>query len=610
MLLRLVLTLGRMLREVFWFWPQPTQVLERQVGLVLQNFSFALACACGGGWVIAIALLGQPSRFFLQWVLLNTAYTLLSIYVARRAARLPDMRQCAQRLTAAMFGLGCLWGLAAVGVVLRYPTQHLLVFAMVGSAVIAGALGFAAPYLPVYTAFMAPFLAVLWAISLWKYGADVFVALSWGIPIYLVALLYFSANYYRSTLASIHLQFANQHLLTELTEQNRIAQTARQAAEDAVRAKNKFLAAASHDLRQPIHALGLFLDAMDSRSLPPRKQEILGNAVSALDSCREMLEALLDYSRIEAGIVESQPVDFALQPMLFRLLKQFGQEADQRNLVLRLHDTALMAHADPMLVELIVRNFLMNAMRYTERGGVLMAVRKVASLQEVCVEVWDTGIGIAPEHQQEVFREFYQLGNAERDQRQGLGLGLAIVDGLARKMQARVSLRSQPQRGSVFRLHLPWVHVDRAAAPQVKLPVAASHSNLAGIRLLAIDDNTAIRQAIVVILEQQGCDVRVFANIDAALAEAEDFAPHVVVTDYRLQGERTGGDAIRLLRAVLGEELPAIVLTGDTAPERLREAHSIRAELLHKPIASDKLIDSIARGVAARRSASPLVALA
>lgn len=248
-----------------------------------------------------------------------------------------------------------------------------------------------------------------------------------------------------------------QLFISEMNLHNQIKEVekSKQEAETANTAKSHFLAAASHDLRQPIHALGLFLGAMDRGNLNSLQQEILANADKSIHTCQEMLESLLNFSRIEANVIQATPENFALQPLLHKLHAEFCTAMTDTKLDLRLHDTSAWVRADPLLAELILRNLLANALRYTDKGGVLVGVRVHHSTQEAIVEVWDTGIGIAPEHQQVIFREFHQLGNPERDHRKGLGLGLAISEGLCQHLGGRISLRSHPGRGSVFRLHLP-----------------------------------------------------------------------------------------------------------------------------------------------------------
>ena len=248
-----------------------------------------------------------------------------------------------------------------------------------------------------------------------------------------------------------------QHLVDERTAQviqaKQVAEEAQLVAERANAAKSKFLAAASHDLRQPIHAQGLFLGVLARSELTVYQRELLSSARAALEASGEMLNTLLDFSRIEAGVIKPQIRSFLLQPLLNKIENEFAPQADAKGLVYRTRETFLAVQSDPMLVELILRNLVSNAIRYTEHGGVLVGCRQRGN--KVVLEVWDTGIGIEPTHQQEVFREFHQLGNPERDTRKGLGLGLAISDGLARALNHGLSLASKPGRGTVFRLTVP-----------------------------------------------------------------------------------------------------------------------------------------------------------
>ncbi|MDO8262270.1 MAG: ATP-binding protein [Gallionella sp.] len=393
--------------------------------------------------------------------------------------------------------------------------------------------------------------------------------------------------------AKLQQESANlQHLIEERTIQvmqaKQLAEAAQHEAERANKAKSKFLAAASHDLRQPIHAQGLFLGVLSRTELTADQHELLSCARAASEASGEMLNTLLDFSRIEAGVVKPQVQSFLLQPLFNKIENEFAPQADAKGLVYRSRETPLAAQSDPMLVELILRNLVSNAIRYTEHGGVLVACRQRGN--QAVLEVWDTGIGIEPAHQQEVFHEFHQLGNPERDTRKGLGLGLAISDGLARTLDHGLSLASTPLCGSVFRLALP---IATAALP-IKGPVAArGNTGALNARILVIDDDEAVRAAMLHLLRNWGCECEAAESIEDALAMARTHAPDVIVSDYRLREQRTGAEAIAALRALLGSSLPALLITGDTAPERLREAQASGIPLLHKPVSPSELYSGL-----------------
>jgi len=372
------------------------------------------------------------------------------------------------------------------------------------------------------------------------------------------------------------------------------------AAQDAVRAKNRFLAGASHDLRQPVQALNLFLETLRGAGLTPQQTAILEQARAASTASREMLDTLMDYSRIEAGVLKPKAQPVALAPLLRRLEKEYGPQADAKGLVFRLHDSEDWVHADQTLLFMLLRNLVSNALRYTEHGGVLLGVRRRGGQR--CIEIWDTGIGIAAQHHELVFQEFRQVDEDSDLGHKGLGLGLAIVRELADLLNAQVALASKPGRGSVFRVSLaaqaapldgpilapgPW---DEEGEPAVL--------QLPGLAVLVVDDEPLVRQGLASMLEQWQCQVTSAATLGQVQrllghAQASGGAlPDVVLTDLRLSRTEDGGMVVQAVRAAIAgcprwqqQPLPIyVILTGDTAPERLQMADSLGATLMHKPI--------------------------
>ncbi len=377
-------------------------------------------------------------------------------------------------------------------------------------------------------------------------------------------------------------------MVTQLRAQTQRALLAQEAAERASQDKSRFLAAASHDLRQPLHAMGLFLETLLRTPLNEHQSTVLGHARSASGAAAEMLSTLLDYSRLEAGVIKAHRAPFAVQPLLSALEQEFGAQADASALVYRTRETSAAALADKSLVDLVMRNLISNALRYTHQGGVLIACRRRAG--RLALEVWDTGVGIPPQQTEEIFREFHQLGNPERDRRKGLGLGLAIVKRLAAEMNTQVEVRSREGRGSVFRLWLPtW---SGALLVDDGPDTSDTTRQLCGLRVLAIDDDEAVCLGMQALLQSWGCLCTAAASAQAALAQytAHTRPPDLIITDYRLRHEETGKEALQVLRAHWGEHIPAIILTGDTSPQRLRDAQSTAALLLHKPVSSSQLM--------------------
>ena len=361
-----------------------------------------------------------------------------------------------------------------------------------------------------------------------------------------------------------------------------------QNTEDANTAKSKFLAAASHDLRQPIHAQGLFLDVLARTELTTHQTELLNNARSASAASSDMLNTLLDFSRIEAGVIEPQIVACKLQPIFHKIENDLAPLADAKNIVYRSRDTFFFVQSDSMLLELILRNLVSNAIRYTNKGGVLVACRRHQN--SAVIEVWDTGIGIKPEDQKTVFREFHQLGNPERDSQKGMGLGLAIADGLARTLGHDLTLASTPERGSVFRLTLPLA-TSATLAEEVEAPL--DQSLLRNVRVLVIDDDEVVRVGMLLLLQDWGCLCETAGTIEDALALAQANPPDLIISDYRLREHRTGVEAISELRSLINHSLPALLITGNTDSERLREAKSSGLPILHKPVLPSQLYQKL-----------------
>lgn len=449
-------------------------------------------------------------------------------------------------------------------------------------AVLAGVAGSSmaslAPVLPVFIAFALFEFATVGS-KLWLLGNPAYQALGIAGALYIATLMGQARSSAQAARAAIDLRFENLALIDQLQASTAEAQAARRDAEQASLAKSRFLAAASHDLRQPIHAQGLFLEVLARTRLTTTQYDALANARATWQASAEMLDTLLDFSRIEAGVVEPQIEPFFLQPLLNKIENELAPQADAKGIVYRSIDTEVMALSDPALVGLVLRNLVSNAIRYTRRGGVLIACRKRGG--KAVLEVWDTGIGIDPSQQEAVFREFHQLGNAERDRRKGLGLGLAIAQGLARTLQQELTLSSRPGRGSVFRLSLPIAPLGTLARRPAAAPVAAQ---IFDVRVLVIDDDESVRTGMQQLLTAWGCECDVADSIEEALALARQRPPAVVISDYRLRGHQNGAEAIAALRAEHGNALPALLITGDTAPQRLREARATGVPLLHKPV--------------------------
>jgi two-component system, sensor histidine kinase len=482
---------------------------------------------------------------------------------------------------------GAAWGaLAWTGFDPASTANSILVVAVL-SGIVGNAMSMLSPVLSVFAIFCLCELGAL-ALRAWSLDELPFRTLSLAVVVYFFSLLSQGRNSARAARAAIQLRFDNIGLIRQLRVESDKTRQALRAAEQANLAKSRFLAAASHDLRQPIHAQGLFLEVLARSPLDDNQRTVLASARAASEASAGMLHTLLDFSRIEAGVIEPQIEAFALQPLLAKLESELAPQANAKGLVYRTRDSGLALRSDRGLLELIVRNLVTNAVRYTEQGGVLVACRRRGA--HALLEVWDSGIGIAPGQQEEVFREFHQLGNPERDRQKGLGLGLSIARGLAQLLGHELTLASRPGRGSVFRLAVPLASMPALSGP----PVAAAPARRAlPLRVLVIDDDAIVRASMQQLLAGWGCDCRLADSIEPALALTQTWQPDLIISDYRLREQRTGAEAIAMLRAQAGRAVPALLITGDTAPARLREARASGVPLLHKPASPEQLYRSM-----------------
>lgn len=365
----------------------------------------------------------------------------------------------------------------------------------------------------------------------------------------------------------------------------------KEEAEKANFDKSRFLAAASHDLRQPMHALGLFIGELHSRLDSPEQRKIAAKVEESVEAMSSLLDALLDISKLDAGVVIPQVREVHLDAMMRRLVQDFAPVAQRKHITLRIHCHDAMALSDPMLLERILLNLLGNALRYTPQSGtVLLACRRRGD--NLRIEVRDNGIGIPEAEQQNVFREFVQLANSARDRSKGLGLGLAIVDRLARLLRHPLSLRSAPNRGSVFAITVPRIFgVDELLAEPVNVPAPnalARHDRLENIRVLVVDDDLLVRTSTAGILESWGCHVSVAECLQEVYDKFPDANFDLVICDYRLPD----GDGLALAERIRqqGAIQPAFILvSGDTAPELLQAVNDRGHHLLHKPVRPAKL---------------------
>lgn len=567
-------------------------VRVEQAKLIHRNIPTAVI----GGFIVACVTAGifslvAPAGNVFSWLfaaLLLSCYRMLTWWKARRAL---DTHVDAQRwLRDAIIGAalsGVLWGTGSffLSPSENFSFQILYVWAVVMMSV-AAMFSFSAFY-PCFLAFLVPWVLPV-MVELGMHNTPVHWGVAIGILLFAAVAARFVWTFNQVFLDSLKLRFENVDLVTQLTVQ-------KEAAEAANLAKSRFLAVASHDLRQPMHALNLYVGSLAGLDLSERARKLLGNVRQCGEAMDKMFRALLDVSRLDAGIVQPETRAFSMQSMLDRVRMEFEPQARDKGLTLRVVSCSATVHSDPAMVERMLRNLVLNAVLHTVSGKVLVGCRRRKG--RLHIKVHDTGPGIPRELHGKVFEEFFQIGNPERDRTKGLGLGLAIVSRLARLLSINVTLESEPGKGAMFAFELPRVRQDDVPIHMRTDPNMRARNNLEGMMVVVIDDEAPILDAMRELLEMWGCRVVTATSGDEALKKlgSSTRAPDMLVCDYRLRGNEDGIGVVGALRAEFNDDIPAVLITGDTGPERIREIQASGLKVLHKPLQENELRSVLSR---------------
>jgi len=360
----------------------------------------------------------------------------------------------------------------------------------------------------------------------------------------------------------------------------------KQRAEEANIAKSIFLAAASHDLRQPLHSLSLFTGILEERINESENRDIVTNINKSVSALEDLFSALLDISRLDAQVVVPKVTCFDLSKLMQRLGNEFTPMFKEKGINFRLHCQQLAVETDPVLLETIVRNLVSNSLRYTNSGFVSVTCVKRAN--HVKIKISDSGVGIPKEKQTDIFKEFYQLQNPERDRRKGLGLGLAIVNRLVTLLGHELKLISIPNKGTTIIVKLPVSHQILPDADSAGLSQLEKFNKLV---VVVVDDELDILKGMKQLLEDWGCHVITGTSGNEIVTALQDYAgnPHVLIVDYRLREDETGAEVIQQIEKLYKRKFPALIITGDTAENRIREMQASGYQLLHKPVPPAKL---------------------
>jgi signal transduction histidine kinase/ActR/RegA family two-component response regulator len=529
----------------------------------------------------------HPWMEIAAWLAVQLSSQLLRLWLVIRYRRIPAdddgarLERAARLNTLYMLIAGCVWGSTAfLFMDLSQPITVALtlcgLYGISGGSVPGNAYNPGGLYAFVGAIFG---LVMLRFLLVGQYAYDVLGAASIG---YSAILFGFCRVQNRELKDGFAIRFENRRLLAALEVEKAEAEAARARAEHANLAKSQLLAAASHDLRQPLHALSLFSGSLQGLALDDEAKDVASRIQANVAAMEKLFNGLLDISRLEAGVVQSHREPVSCQDLFDRLAGYFDPVAEQQGLDLRFRDAGLWVDADPALTEQICVNLVTNALRYTRTGGVLVAARRRGSRSggRVSIEVVDTGIGIARRDQARIFDEFVQIGNPERDRGKGLGLGLAIAQRMAVILESRIEIASLEGRGSRFSFSLP------AAAPAETARTVATRDLMQGLRLLLIDDDAMVREGAGLLLGQWG--VEVAAAADLAMAEAliagQARRFDICLADYRLPGDSNGLDVIAALSSRPKAPKAFCLVTGDMAADVLAAADAAQVPILHKPL--------------------------
>jgi two-component system, sensor histidine kinase len=567
------------------------QMFAEQVRALYAQLPVSVPTQIVGGALLVAAMWGQVSRVTLvAWLVALCAFQLsrLWLYAAwRRRARPDEDAERWRAWWAVGAGLsGLVWGAAGVVMFLHDSPIHqaVLIVALLGVA--TGSITVIATDVAAFYAFTSAVVVPVLLRTAWEGGTGYLILAAIGTVV-LAAILACGRNLSKELARSLAVYYQNLDLIEELKAQKAIADAARQDAETANRAKTQFFASASHDLRQPLHAMGLFAAALSEKVRDPEVRNVVDSINSSVQALDTLFNELLDIAKIDSGVMKPVIAAFALDEMFGRLRNDFEPEAAAKGLRLSIEGGGNAVTSDTVLLERIVRNLLSNAIRYTSEGGVRLTAAPAGG--SVRIEVRDTGMGIRTEDRQRIFEEFFQLGNPGRTSRKGMGLGLSIVKRLCGLLGYEIMLESEYGRGSTFRFDVPGgIAPDRGRGqPEAQ----RQHADLRGRLAVVIDDETDIVEGMRVLLAGWGMEVLASLTGDDVIeaVHAKGRMPDLIIADYRLGDGAKGTEVVESLRRELDPEIPAVLVSGSSAPELVLEAQAHHCDLLLKPVQPERL---------------------
>ena len=460
----------------------------------------------------------------------------------------------------------------------EFQYQLLIVFVLTGMG--AGAVTSMYTYKPAFLVyFLTANTPIIFRLLLEQ--SHIHTILAGLFVLFIYALCFFASRINKTFLDALNIKFENISLVTKLREQ-------KDEAEKANHSKSKFLAAASHDLRQPLHALNLYASILSGNIEKPQNKKLVGQITHSVEALQSLFNALLDISRLEAGTLVPERRNFRIEPVLERVVNDYEADARLKGIDLRIISSEIICYTDASLLEQILRNYISNAIRYTNSGEITISCHTEDG--HVKISVSDTGIGIPEDQLDAIYGEFFQLRNPERDRSKGLGLGLAIVQRISNLLDHKIAVSSVCGEGSCFSVTIP----SGSTSSYIDLPRASvewmQNSSRKNINIVIIDDDADVRESTEALFASWGCSVYAGSTPQDVLEQLKknNSIPDAVIADYRLRGGRTGIGAIDLIKSQYDDQIPALIITGDTASEPLQAIQNSGIPLLNKPVSPAK----------------------
>jgi signal transduction histidine kinase/ActR/RegA family two-component response regulator len=561
------------------------QILVEQVNLLHRsrvpmlviNLLVGTAFACALRGVVSDSVLNIWMSLMLTMLLVRAAFYF--IYRGQFTPRL--VKQYRLQLIIGAGAAGIIWGF---GSLVMLPLDNLeyqlfILFVLLGLGI-----GSTSPlhvYLPAFFAFF-PISMIPVAIKLLLSGGTIQLSLGVLTILYVIVMSLFNIKINRNLKDSLRLRFENMDLVERLREQ-------KNDADNANRAKSKFLAAASHDLRQPLYALSLFTSALEELVHNPELLKIVNQIKTSTESMKSMFNALLNISQLDAGVTYPEKTNFLLQPFFENMANQFDILAKEKNLLIHWPSGVYAVHSDRELVEQIMRNLISNAIRYTDKGEVTISCEPDEG--QIVIKVIDTGVGISADDQDVIFEEFQQIGNPERDRNKGQGLGLAIVQRTATLLEHSIALESLPGRGSTFSVRIEQANIDDCIVYMDAAPESLADQTT-DLLIVVIDDDISVLEGTQTLFKSWGCGIITATDQDHALTllRQQSRKPNGIIADYRLRNNETGINAIKAIQSEYNDRVPALIVTGEVEIDRLKELSQSGIQMLFKPVNPLKLL--------------------